>query len=219
MPPHLGLVVGSCLGSHAVARQRARVDPKLLGKKAHRARRGVGHVVGAEPQHPQPTQLERPTKTVGATVTSAYFGQIGIAGREEPVEGFASRSGGNSDSRSRCSSDKNRAGTRRPYDSGHRACSIALLSVLLMPLPDGALPPERPPGIVQRSGLPSLTVASCSTSSVRRTWSTTTLSGTSALCREVTEALKALQGQDQGQQVGGRSRQTLGPSDLIRGGG
>ena len=43
--------------------------------------------------------------------------------------------------------------------------------------------------------------------------------GTSALCREVTEALKALQGHDQGQQVGGRSRQTLGPSDLIRGGG
>ena len=38
-------------------------------------------------------------------------------------------------------------------------------------------------------------------------------------CREVTEALKALQGHDQGQQVGGRSRQPLRPSDLIRGGG
>jgi hypothetical protein len=32
--------------------------------------------------------MERPTKAVGATVTSAYFGQIGIAEREEPVEGF-----------------------------------------------------------------------------------------------------------------------------------
>jgi hypothetical protein len=88
VPPHLGLVIGSCLGSLAVACQRAWIDAKLLGKEPHRARRGVGHVVGTEPQHPQPTQLECPTKAVAATVTSAYFGQIGIVEREELVESF-----------------------------------------------------------------------------------------------------------------------------------
>jgi len=86
VPPHLGLVVRAGLGPHAVAGQHPRIDAELVGHEAHCPRRGSGHVVGAEAQHPQPTQLERPTEPVCATVTPAYLGQIGIAEREEPVE-------------------------------------------------------------------------------------------------------------------------------------
>jgi len=71
VPPHLGLVVSAGLGSQAIAGKGTGVDTELVGHEAHCPRRGRGNVVGAEAKHPQPTQLERPTEPVGATVTPA----------------------------------------------------------------------------------------------------------------------------------------------------
>jgi hypothetical protein len=64
------------------------IDTELLGRQAHRHRWGCGHVVGAEPQHPQPTELGCPPSWLAAHDPGISL-SISIVEREEPVEGLS----------------------------------------------------------------------------------------------------------------------------------
>ena len=85
---HLVHVVGAGLGPGPVAVQRTWINPQLTGHEPYCRWRSGGHVVGAEPQHPQPTQLQRPVQAVLVAVAATDLGQVVPAQRKEPVQGL-----------------------------------------------------------------------------------------------------------------------------------
>ena len=135
---HLVHVVGAGLGPGPVAVQHTWINPQLTGHEPYCRWRSGGHVVGAEPQHPQPTQLQRPAQAVLVAVAATDLGQVGPAQREEPVQGLGFELRGEPRHCSRWASDRNRTGIRRLYDGRYGAArpTVALISSPLMLLPD-----------------------------------------------------------------------------------
>jgi hypothetical protein len=68
--------------------EHARVDTELPGHERHRVGRRGRDVVRAEPQYPKPAQLQRPAQAVVVATTVVYLGHVGVAQREEAVQGF-----------------------------------------------------------------------------------------------------------------------------------